>query len=100
MLEAELLAAVLKLAKTHKVLAFHSTDSRKDCGDRGFVDLVLAGSAKLVFAELKSDTGSYGPGQSDWAWRIRACGQTYYYWKPNDLRNGSIERIIQDLHED
>jgi hypothetical protein len=35
-------------------------------GDRGFPDLVLARDGHIIIAELKSDRGRLGPGQSEW----------------------------------
>lgn len=96
MTEDELLGRVIEICKKHKVLYFHSTDSRRDLG-KGFPDLVMAGSSHVIFAELKSDGGSTSAEQSVWKWRLLASGQRYYLWRPKDLPE--IPKIIADLHD-
>jgi hypothetical protein len=96
--EAELLKRVIELADKHKILAFHSGDSRRDMGDRGFPDLCLAGSAGILFAELKDVFGVRSPGQIQWRYRLLSAGQHVALWRPRDL--GDIESALEWLHED
>jgi hypothetical protein len=50
-------------------------------GDRGFPDLVLAKNGRVILAELKSDTGTLGPGQQDWLDTLGPYGRL---WRPAD----------------
>jgi microcompartment protein CcmK/EutM len=56
----------------------------------GFPDLVLARSGRLIFAELKSETGSVDPEQRVWRERLEelqlaAEGAVLYrVWRPRD----------------
>lgn len=100
MTEAELLKRVIELCDTHSVLVFHSGDSRRDMGDSGFPDLVLAGSSGLLFAELKDAFGVRSPGQIQWRYRLLSAGQHCALWRPKDLESGAIETAIEWLHED
>jgi len=94
--EDDLLEAVLALADEHQVLAFHSTDSRRDTG-RGFPDLVLVGRHHLMFAELKGWGGVRSVHQTTWSYRLRATGARYALWNPPDLTAGRIEKAISEL---
>ena len=98
MTEDQLLTEVLILAAAADVFAFHSGDSRRDKG-KGFPDVVLVGRGRIVFAELKSATGSTTPEQTRWKWRIiEALGNdAYYQWRPSDIGNGKIKAVINSL---
>lgn len=93
--EQELLHDVLELCKKYDVMAFHSTDSRKDIG-RGFPDLVLCGRKQVLFAELKSQNGTLGPHQADWKYRLLSVSH-YMLWRPEDLSSGRIEATMENL---
>ncbi|MCI0635547.1 MAG: VRR-NUC domain-containing protein, partial [Actinobacteria bacterium] len=47
----------------------------------GFVDLVLARD-RVMFVELKSDTGTLRPAQREWLIALRAAGAEVHVWKP------------------
>jgi hypothetical protein len=96
MTEDDLLAEVLALCDENDVLAYHSADSRRDVGT-GFPDLVLAGTRRTLFAELKSQYSTLRPEQTNWRYRLVACGELYEIWRPADLESGHIERTIAGL---
>lgn len=50
-------------------------------GDVGFPDLVLARNGKVLFAELKSESGRLSEAQLDWANTLR----TLRIWRPRDI---------------
>jgi hypothetical protein len=52
-------------------------------GHVGGPDLLLAKGGRVLCAELKSDTGSYGPGQREWAEAIGP--ENYRLWRPRDF---------------
>jgi hypothetical protein len=96
LIESELLAEVLTICDEHDVLAFHSTDSRRDIG-KGFPDLVCVGRHHILFAELKRFGGYRSPEQTTWGYRILATGARYALWTPLDLKRGTIESAIRGL---
>lgn len=97
MLEDELQAQVLDLVRIiggPGALAYHTRDSRKSAP--GFPDLVLLHerSGRLLAAELKRDGAHPTLEQRRWlqAWALR--GEAHV-WRPVDLRNGTIARVLQ-----
>ena len=94
--EAQFQAEVIKLADSHDVKVFHSTDSRKDIGP-GFPDLVLVGVDDILFAELKTSGGTMSSKQTDWRYSIIAAGHRHEVWRPADLNSGVIEAYLENL---
>lgn len=85
MTEADLLAAVRKLAKLNGWRTYHTRDSRGS--EPGWPDLVLANlqQRRVVFAELKAPGGSTTPEQDEWLAVLRAAGCEVALWRPADL---------------
>lgn len=96
MSEDELLASVQRLARALGVKAFHEHDSRRN-PVRGFPDLVLAGKAGVIFAELKSTAGLLSPAQASWKWELLAGRQDWQLWRPADWHTGHIERELRRI---
>lgn len=93
MTEAQLQRAVLDLTKWLGLLAFHSTDSRRDsCA--GFPDLVICGQAGVLYRELKTAEGRLRPEQADWIARLRQGGADAAVWRPADLASGLVQREL------
>lgn len=67
---------------------------------KGFPDLVLvrASDKRLLFAELKTETGKTTPDQDAWLEDLRMaaqrCGFSVHLWRPADFDN--IARILGD----
>jgi hypothetical protein len=62
-------------------------------GHKGFPDLVLARAGRVIFAELKTDTGRLRPEQQEWQQELTAYGSEdadptheVYVWRPADRR--------------
>lgn len=53
--------------------------------DAGWPDLVLCKPPKLIYAELKSETGRLTPQQRVWLTMLGECGQEWYVWRPRDM---------------
>ena len=53
-------------------------------GDPGFPDLVLLRRDRLVFAELKTDSGRLRPEQLQWLESLRRTCNEVYVWRPQD----------------
>jgi hypothetical protein len=81
--EKEWQAQVLDLARLcgwrH---GYHTFDSRRSAS--GFPDLVLV-RERVVFAELKSETGKLSAAQVAWLEALEAAGAEAYLWRPSDL---------------
>ena len=50
----------------------------------GFPDLVLVRPPRVLFVELKSDTGKLTDAQRVWLNQLSLCGQEFYVWRPSD----------------
>jgi hypothetical protein len=79
--EKDFQAEVVKFAKRNGWKAFHVHDSRKS--EKGWPDLVLV-RERILFAELKSETGTTTPDQDDWLEALRRAGAEVYLWRPRD----------------
>ena len=79
------LAKVIRLARDLGYLPYHT--HRSDKSEAGFPDLVLAKPGRLIFAELKSATGTTTAAQETWLSMLRhsITGLEVYLWRPNDL---------------
>jgi hypothetical protein len=81
--EKAFMAQIKKLALMTGWTWYHPYDSRKSTA--GFPDLVLIRPPRIIFAELKVETGFLTPKQQEWAFALRECpGVKYYLWTPKD----------------
>lgn len=73
MTEAELQQLLTDAAHMHGWLVFHDHDSRRNA--RGFPDLVMVHGQRrrVLFLELKSDTGRLRPEQREWMAALDQC---------------------------
>ena len=66
---------------------YHVTDVRKRLRSHtsvGFPDLVLARPGRIVFAELKSESGETTEDQDVWLSLLKAADAEVYVWRPSD----------------
>lgn len=93
MSEAELQTNVTDTAETGGWLWWHDVDSRKN--RRGLPDLILCHpqTGRLVWVELKSDTGKLRPDQRKWL-RALVISHECYIWRPKDWTSGAIQRFL------
>lgn len=87
--EKQFQSAVIALAKRHLWLCYHTFDSRKS--QAGFPDLVLVRD-RIIFAELKTETGRPTADQERWLEGLREAGAEVHLWKPSDW--ASIEATL------
>ncbi len=71
---------VVHLRKTQKKNGKWETPVAYD--GKGFVDLILYGTGRVLHAELKTDTGRRTPEQEEWQARIKRAGLQYRLWRP------------------
>lgn len=98
MTEAQLLAAVRRLATALGWRTYHTHDSRRS--PAGFPDLTLVRRGRLVFAELKTERGKTTGEQDAWLAdladvELRADNVRAYVWRPRDLLDGTIAAVLQ-----
>lgn len=105
MSEADLLKAVLELARIFRWKSAHFRPAKTEHGWRtavsgdgkGFFDLVLVRPPRVLFVELKSEKGKMALEQDDWFAMACGCpGVETYCWRPRDL-DGDKPLIVEKL---
>lgn len=110
MSENDLLKAVLEMAKLFGLMTAHFRPARRQMEDgttrwetavqgdgKGYPDLTIAGSAGVLFRELKSEKGVCSAEQSIWLGRLKEAGQDASVWRPRDLKSGRIEKELRAI---
>lgn len=100
--ESSFTRQVLQLAKLHGWRSAHFRPAQTKRGWRtavqgdgkGFLDTVLVRGRRLIFAELKSDTGRLTVEQRAWIAALEGTGVEVYTWRPSDW--AEIERVLSD----
>jgi hypothetical protein len=92
--EQALQQAVIQLARLLGIEWYHTHDSRRS--RKGFPDLVLCGS-RVLYRELKTETGKVTPEQQRWGDRLQQAGEDWSVWRPADLRLGDILRELTEI---
>lgn len=64
---------------------------------KGFPDLVLV-RERVIFAELKSDTGVLRPDQLLWMEALQVAGAEWHLWLPPDWTSGRVEQVLRSRH--
>lgn len=82
MTERQLQDAIIQLAQLRGWLVYHPYDSRRSTP--GYPDLTLVRGHRLIFAELKSETGRLSHDQRVWLERLDQTPAEVYLWKPED----------------
>jgi hypothetical protein len=99
MTEAELLTEVIIRCRKHGVVPIHIDTPHHNKGRelKGYPDLILHGTHRLAFRELKSQTGRMRPDQTLWMYRQVGEGLDWGLWRPKDLKSGRIDRELAVL---
>lgn len=82
--EKEFQRAVTDLMRRNGWKYHHQTISRKSAA--GWFDLVAC-RERIIFVELKTETGTLEAEQANWRDRIVAAGGEWYLWRPSDWKN-------------
>lgn len=95
MSEAQLQDQVVELAKRMGFISYHTFDSRRSAP--GFPDLVLVHpkQRRILWRELKSETGTPTPEQKVWISTLLLVGEDVDIWRPRDWVSGRIEKELR-----
>jgi hypothetical protein len=96
MTEAQLELLALASCTEHGLMVLKIPDTRKIRHGKGFPDLLILGST-LLFAELKSSSGTLDADQRRWKWRLLAAGKRWVLWRPADWYSGTIETTLREI---
>lgn len=88
--EREFQREVVKRALIFGWRCYHTYDSRRSAA--GFPDLVLV-RERVIFAELKTETGKLGKEQQEWIGALANAGMEAHVWRPSDLEE--IVRVLR-----
>lgn len=84
--EADFRRAVCDLATLHGWRWVYFPDSRTVQGAPGLPDLLLTRHGRLLFVELKTQTGRVRAEQHAWLAALAATAAETYIWRPSDWR--------------
>lgn len=95
MSERQLQELVISLAERMGWLAYHTFDSRRS--QPGFPDLVLVHprQRRILWRELKSETGTATAEQKVWISTLKLVGADVDVWRPRDWVSVRIERELR-----
>src|SRR5262249_31803425 len=79
--EKEFQAQVVQLARLLRWRVYHTYDSRRSAP--GLPDLLLV-RERVLWAELKTESGRVTPAQRAWIEALAAAGQEVRLWRPRD----------------
>jgi hypothetical protein len=94
--EKRFMATVIAYATLHRWRVFHPFDSRKSTP--GWPDLALVKGARLVLAELKTETGRTTAAQEEWLYALQRVAEAsggavaVHVWTPESWPE--IERVL------
>jgi hypothetical protein len=90
--EKAFMAAVVRLAREHGYMVYHTWNSKKS--PEGFPDLVCArAGSPLLAIETKTDAGQVTPAQAAWLEALAGCtGVVSEVWRPSMLSE-VVERL-------
>lgn len=82
-------ATVTQMLTAFGWLWYHAPDNRPVNGriqgiKAGFPDIVAVRGRRILWIELKRETGKTSPDQDTWLGRLGDAGQETYVWRPSD----------------
>ena len=83
MTEKAFQSEVVKFAHLMGWLVYHTYDSRRSAP--GFPDLVLVKGERILYRELKTETGKLTDAQTLWGKKLREAGGNWTVWRPSQL---------------
>ena len=96
MSERQLQDQVIALAERMGFIVYHTHDSRRS--QKGFPDLVLVHpkQRRVLWRELKSESGALRPDQKKWLLALQTAGEDAELWRPRDWFAGTIENELRN----
>jgi hypothetical protein len=88
-------AHLRKLLADLDLWGFHPHTSQRSA--KGWPDWVIIGSRKVIFRELKSETGALTPEQKQVGEMLQRAGQSWRVWRPSDLMSGQIAKELTEV---
>jgi hypothetical protein len=88
-------AHVREYIKDLGLWAYHPRSSKGS--EPGWPDWVIIGPHKVIFRELKSESGKVTPEQAQVGQMLKHAGQSWRVWRPTDLFAGTIAKELEDL---
>ncbi len=90
--EGDFQGAVIQLAQLRGYLVAHFRPAKTDRGWRtpvsadgaGFPDLVMVGHGRVLYRELKAESGRVRSEQAVWLAQLERCGADCAVWRPSD----------------
>src|SRR6266567_6912459 len=93
--ERELQENVRQLCAGLGLFHYHPHNSARS--EPGWPDSVIIGPRKVIFRELKSQSGTVTPEQARVGQMLQRAGQSWKVWRPSDWVDGSIGRELASL---
>jgi hypothetical protein len=91
-------AHVRKLLADLGLWGYHVRNSKGS--EPGFPDWLIIGPHRVIYRELKSETGTLTAEQRRVGEMLKRAGQSWKVWRPSDLLAGRIGRELSDLAAD
>lgn len=84
---------LMKMAKNNGWKCFHPKYSYKS--EKGFFDVTMIRGNRVIFTELKTETGTQSAEQKTWMEFAQAVGGNveYYLWRPSDW--AEIQEVLK-----
>lgn len=97
MTERELQEHVRTICAQLGLYHYHTHDSRRS--QRGFPDsfIMHRRSGRILFAELKTQTGQLSSEQKAVSYSLIAGGHDWRLWRPAELTSGHIARTLAEM---
>jgi hypothetical protein len=86
---------VRELCKKLRLIHYHVPNSVRM--ERGMPDDIIVGRGGILWRERKGPSEPLSSDQKLIGYRLRALGQDYGVWRPEDLASGRIERELQEI---
>ena len=92
-------AEVSAICARFGLFCYHVPDSRRLKGLAGFPDCWILNmrTGRVLYAELKSQTGTQSSEQKAVSYALIAGGHDYVLWRPSDLMDGTIGAALLAL---
>lgn len=91
--------AVIELAERLGWRIYHVSNVKRHLRSKtslGFPDLVMVRPPRILFAELKSETGKLTEQQEYWLRDLKDCHLEVYVWRPEDWPE-TIQNILRPI---